>query len=123
MDSFNIRSVVRGFHIYKDVWSPSINEELPTQQEHGNPADPHAVAIMKTGAVVGHVPREISTFCWYFLIRNGTISCTVTGRRQCSFLPEGGLEIPCLYKFKGKAKHIGKMKSMFCEMNYETLTD
>ena len=86
MDSFNIRSVVRGFHVYKGVWSPSINEELPTQQEHGNPADPHAVAIMKTGAVVGHVPREISTFCWYFLTRNGTISCTVTERRQRFFL-------------------------------------
>ena len=76
-------------------------EELPTQQEHSNPEDHYAVAIAKPPMrnTVGHVPKEISRICWHFIGRGGTITCVVTGRRQRSFLPEGGLEIPCIYKF------------------------
>ena len=31
------RSVVRGYHIYKRVWTPVLGEQLSTNQEHGNP--------------------------------------------------------------------------------------
>ncbi len=119
----SFRSVVRGFHVYKDVWSPTINHELPTQQEHGNPEDQHAVAIVKAvvGDVVGHAPREISRICWHFLSRGGTITCIVTGSRQRSFLPEGGLEIPCIYRFQGKKKLVEKLNSLLIDMKYEPI--
>ena len=32
-------SVVRGFHVYKNIWAPVLDEVHPTQQEHGNPED------------------------------------------------------------------------------------
>ena len=75
-----------------------------TEREHGNPEDQYAVAVMKTGiGVVGHIPREISKTCWMFLARDGTeILCRITGNRQRSVLLEGGLEIPCIYTFRGK---------------------
>ena len=36
-------SVIRGFHVYKAIWTPTIGEELSTDREHGNPADQYAV--------------------------------------------------------------------------------
>ena len=45
--------VVRGFHVYKAVWTPVIGEELSTEREHGNPEDAFAVAIMKSETTVG----------------------------------------------------------------------
>ena len=40
-----------GFHVYKAVWTPVVNSEHSTQQEHGNSEDNYAVAIMNGEAV------------------------------------------------------------------------
>lgn len=98
-----------------------MSEQIPTQQEHGNPEDRYAVAVLKSNAVVGHVPREISKICWMFIDRGGSISCTVTGRRQRSILLEGGLEIPCTYTFKAKKKLVNKLITILTEMKYDVL--
>ena len=42
-----VESVVRGYHLYKDVWSAAVGQRLPCQQERGNPHDPYAVAVME----------------------------------------------------------------------------
>ena len=34
-----IESVVRGFHVYKDVWVPIFHEVLQTKQEFDNEED------------------------------------------------------------------------------------
>lgn len=34
-----VRSCVRGYHAYKDVWEAFIGEELTCQQEGGNSSD------------------------------------------------------------------------------------
>ena len=33
------KSVVRGFHAYRSVWTSVLGEQLSTQQEYGNPED------------------------------------------------------------------------------------
>lgn len=43
MECFNIKSCVRGYHVYEDIWDAS-GEELPCQCENGNCANPFAVA-------------------------------------------------------------------------------
>ena len=43
-----------GFHVYKDIWTPVLNEVNPIQQEHCNPEDRYAVSILKDDVVVGH---------------------------------------------------------------------
>ena len=58
--TFRIESTVRGHHVYKAAWSPYIGEELPVQREVNNIHDDFAVAVLKNGNTVGHVPREIS---------------------------------------------------------------
>ena len=93
--------MVRGYHVYRDVWAASIGELLPCEREAGNASDRYAVAVMKDFAVVGHVPRKISTICSIFLRRGGTIDCHITGcKRYSRDLVQGGLEVPCLLIFK-----------------------
>ena len=55
-----------------------------------NLADRFAVAVMKGGTVVGHIPRNV---CSIFIRKGGSIFCLTTGsRRFSSDLPQGGLE-------------------------------
>ena len=57
-----------------------------------NLADRFAVAVMKGGTVVGHIPRKISNVCSIFIRKGGSIFCLTTGSRFSSDLPQGGLE-------------------------------
>ena len=89
--------MIRGYHVYnKDIWEAVLDEELPCQRELGNLADPFAVAVIRDGVVVGHVPNKISSVCSLCLQRNASITCCVSGYRRFSEdLPQGGHEIPC----------------------------
>ena len=52
--------------------------------------------IRRRDAIVGHLPRQISTICHLFLRKGGIITCIVSSRRQyLTDLPQGGLEVPC----------------------------
>lgn len=109
--SFEKESVVRGHHIYKIVWSPVIGEELPLSPEDSNEHDDHAVAVLKGGDVIGHIPRSISRIAWFFLQRGGSITCRITGKRKVGV----GLEVPCVYRFSGSIKNVAKLRRLFCE--------
>jgi len=96
--TYETNSCVRGYHVYQDIWTPVIGEQLVCEREEDNPTDRYAVVVLDISAVVGHVPRNISTLCNVFLRRGGSISCIITGRRRFSRdLPQGGIEIPCKY--------------------------
>ena len=67
-ESYQKVSVVRGHHIHKVVWTPEVGEVLQVRTEDGNEHDEHAVAVVKDGLIVGHVPpRSMSRVCWFFL--------------------------------------------------------
>ena len=55
-DLFSCDSFVRGHHVYKDDWTPTLGEILECKREPQNEKDPNAVAVTKDGKVVGHVP-------------------------------------------------------------------
>jgi len=61
------------------------------------------VAVMDSTNVVGHVPRKISQICFIFLLHSRSITCRVTQYSQD--LEQGGLDVPCEYKFFSKDKH------------------
>ena len=45
--SFTVNSMIRGYHVYKDIWeNPTIGEELICKREVGNPKDPISVAVI-----------------------------------------------------------------------------
>ena len=53
------RSVVRGYHVYRSVWTPVLGELLYTEQELANPEDRYIMSVLKSSTIVGHIPREI----------------------------------------------------------------
>lgn len=66
---------------------------------------------MRHGVIIGHTPRKFSAIFSVFLRKGGIIDCKVTGRRQYSRdLPQGGMEIQCMYIFRGKEEDINKVK-------------
>ena len=111
-----VESCVRGYHVYKDVWSATLGETLLCVAEVGNVHDPYAVAIVHPSPAshtVGHVPRSMSAACHFFIRRNGSIVCQVTGhRRHSGDLVQGGLEIPCTYTFIGSSKEVNKVRKL-----------
>ncbi len=71
------------------------------------------LSVLSGGNTVCHMPRRISAACSLFLQRLGTITCRVTGSRHYSEdLPQGGLELPCVYIFSGEPKIIGKVRKL-----------
>ncbi len=114
MSMIVLDSCVRGHHIYKDSWTPVLGEALVCVPEFGNVHDPYAVAVcISSGSTVGHVPRNISALCHFFIRRCGTITCQVTGvRRYSSDLLQGGLEVPCTYTFEGIVKEVDKVRKL-----------
>ena len=110
--TFRIESAVRGYHVYRELWTPTNGEYLGTRMERDNPHDNFAVAVVRGEAIVGHIPRGVSKICWHFLNKGGTISCQITGKRQhCR--AAGGMEVPCVYVFRGKPKFIARLISLF----------
>ena len=55
-----IKSNVRGVHAYKDIWGPREGEVLLLKREPENTEDKFAVAVIKSGTVVGHVPKTLA---------------------------------------------------------------
>ena len=79
--SWSTSSVVRGHHVYKNVWTPSIGERLQLRRQDDNNYDDHAMSVMKAETIVGHVPREMSRTFWHFIMHGGSVGCEITGRR------------------------------------------
>ena len=109
-------SYVRGFHVYKTVWSPLIGEEnLKCRHEQNDKEDEFATDVYRNDlekeTLVGHMPRNISKFVHNFLkLPNSKISCQVSGKR----INRGagfGLEVPVTYTFYGHEKAIKWIKS------------
>ena len=53
--------MIRGYHVYKDIWDAVDGEILECFREVTNRRDPFAVAVKKQGVIVGHLPKKIST--------------------------------------------------------------
>ena len=55
--TFDSTSCIRGHHVYKNVWTPTLGDELECRREGDNDFDRYAVAVLRRGVVVGHLPR------------------------------------------------------------------
>ena len=56
---------VRGFH--QEIWTPVTGECFECRHEPRNVEDKNAIAVIKDGTVVGHVPRCFSLRMKMFL--------------------------------------------------------
>ena len=76
--------------------------------------------LFDTWLTVGHIPREISRHCYFFLKEGGNI----TGHLICtnykvSPIPAGGLEVPLLLTFSVKSERIFELMKSFVNDLYE----
>ena len=111
--AIEFESMVRGYHIYKDVWDAVIGQTLPCQMKSRNASDPYAVAVICDSWPCPSCHICISAVCNLFLRRGGTTTCRVTGaNRYSADLVQGGLEIPCKLVFTGDDKDIAKVQEL-----------
>ena len=47
LSSFEVESYIKGYHAYKDIWVPEINEKLQARMEPENLVDKYAVCVLK----------------------------------------------------------------------------
>ena len=64
----SVDSVVREYHVYKEIWTPRVGERLPCREESSNINDMYAVLMEKKCSIVGHVPKKqyqyrVTYFC------------------------------------------------------------
>ncbi len=100
--SFTFACGLRGYHVYQTVWTPTLNESLPTIHESDNDKDCYAIAARKRlpgsallESTVGHLPKEISRITRFIMLHGAIVTAKVmdTHHRR-SPLVQGGLEIP-----------------------------
>ena len=55
--SFEMDSHIKGYHDYKDTWTPSPNEMLKAVPEPTNVVDKYAVCVLIGEVIVGHLKK------------------------------------------------------------------
>ena len=92
---------LRGYHEYRTVWNPVIDEVLHTRHKRNNIHDRYAIAAINllpgtiAPSVVGHLPKEISRITYFIINHGATVRCRViSDHHRRTPLIQGGLEIP-----------------------------
>ena len=112
INAFELTSYIRGLHVYKEVWTPYVGEELSIKKENRNLYNTFAVAVEKEGDVVGHLPQSISRNVSYFISHSGNnATCTVTGPRVNRGVGLG-VEVSCTYRFTGQKLFVKRLKEL-----------
>ena len=93
-----LKSVVRGHHVYQPLWTSNVGEKLftaPDKREETLSYDEFAISVYKDekcSLLVGHLPIEISSLSYHFLKKSSEnkIIVKITGERE----REIGLVVP-----------------------------
>ena len=107
----NVTSFIRGYHAYQENWLPRVGEILVLEREPLNPVDGYAVTIVRSGTVVGYVPRNLSALFFHFLTRNGNKGVTEVTGMKVNRGAGYGLEIPCVYRLYGPNAYIQRLET------------
>ena len=111
ISSVDITSFIRGYHAYQETWLPRVGEVLVLEREPLNSVDKYAVAIVKDGTVVGHVPRNFSALFFHFLTRSQNKGVTEVTGTKVNRGAGYGLEIPCVYRLYGTRAYIERLNT------------
>ena len=90
----------RGYHVYRAVWTPGLNEVLSMVHERTNPHGHYAIAARKRLAgcigesTVGHLPKKISSVTRFIMLYGAVVTVKVLETHHCRApLVQGGLKI------------------------------
>ena len=105
-------SVIRGHHIYKSVWTPTLGEKLNCREDDRKEAKQHEEYAIGTylesntgSELAGHVPIELSYLIYTFLraYNDNEVSAKVTGSKRL----ENGLVVPGTFKARTNTDKYG----------------
>ena len=114
-EALSLSSYIRGYHEYKDLWTPHLGQSLATKAETTNPLDRFAVAVLLDDDVVGHLPKgklgRYAKTISFFLQANARNSCTavVTGQ-AVSLGDKKGMQVPCNLCFCGARPFLERLR-------------
>ena len=99
--SIDIISNIKGYHVYKNVWTPTLQEQVYGEIEPHNPVDKYAVAVKKDEKVIGHLPLgengKFAKTIFYFLRADPYVKCNKTVVGKAVNLGDGdGMQVPCI---------------------------
>ena len=129
--TFDFTTGLRGFHVYRDIWKPSLNQVVTFKQEINNRYDHFAFAGMTellgtlAPSIVGHMPRELGRFIWYAIEKGARITATVISTKaKVSPLVQGGLEIPVIVKVEWENEiNLERLKTKVASLAYSLEED
>ena len=95
-DEWRFLCVIRGYHVYKDVWDPYLGDGFTTKHDRNNPHDMYTVVVLSVDAknkrTVGHLPRRYP--------RSAASSFSMEVRSRCGSplvgLPQRTYRVGCL---------------------------
>ena len=105
-----VTSLIRGHHIYKEVWDTAIGDTLEAasdDREEAKEYDTYSVGFYKKDLLIGHIPIEISSLCFHFINQHpeNKIRAMISGKRQ----REIGLIVPAKIIFTTNNKRYSEV--------------
>ena len=101
-EAYSLDSVVRGHHVYKSVWTPTVGEELCYLKNQIIHTIVGLFVLKKGYNCRSCATRAIQDCSTFYKER----SCIISGHRKLG----KGLEVPCRYNFVGKTKVVKKLE-------------
>ena len=114
--STEIGTYVKGYHVYKNIWEPIVNEELEAGMEPDNVMDKYAVCVKRNTSIVGHLPldknRKLAKMISYFLRadQDAEWKVVITGK-EVNLGDGKGIQVLCKLKISSPRK----MVEILCE--------
>ena len=113
--STDIVSNIKGYHVFKSVWTPTLQEQVHGEIEPHNPVDKYAVAVKKDEKVVGHLPLgengKFAKTIFYFLRADPYGKCNITVTGKAVNLGDGnGMQVPCILHLSGQMSMVEILK-------------
>ena len=111
-----VQCYICGYHAYQDIWDPRIGEVLLLQREPNNPEDKFAVAVIRRGNIIGHLPFSLAPVVSAFLRRDVNKGLVEVKGMKVNRGAGYGLEIPCTYHFYGSKSFIHKLNQLVADL-------
>ena len=109
--SMDLETFIKGHHIYKNIWTPQLDELLEVSTELDNPMDKFVVTVKKNQNIEGNLKKgktgRFAKTLFYFLRSDSYSKChaKVTWKR-CNLGDGDGLQVPCILNISGQAEFI-----------------
>ena len=111
----DIVSNIKGYHVYKSVWTPTLQEHVHGEIEPHNAVDKYAVAVKKDEKVIGHLPfgenGKFAKTIFYFLRADPYAKCNITVVAKAVNLGDGdAMQVPCILHLLGQKSMVEILK-------------